>query len=131
MAELAGATCPQHQGVLAVDLCERCGRFVCGECVSLRADKTWCVDCAGKPAGPSRRATAALVIAVVGFLCGTPLSLVAIVLGLIEQRAIERGDASADGLPRAKWAVRLGVAQVILFVLTLAALLARMRLQTG
>jgi len=120
---LGGATCPRHAGVLAVDLCERCGRFVCGDCVSFRGEKTWCSECALQPAGASTRATGALIVAVAGFFFCVPLSLLAIVLGRLEQLAIERGEAPPDGLGRARWALRLGVIQVVLFTLTVIALI--------
>lgn len=120
---LAGATCPRHAGVLAVDVCERCGRFVCGDCVSFRGEKTWCSECALQPASASRRATAALIVALAGCFFCLPLSLLAIALGRVEQLAIERGEAPREGLGRARWALRLGVLQVVLFTLTLLGLI--------
>ena len=117
----AGATCPRHAGVLAVDVCERCGRFVCGDCEVLRDERTWCSECAAVPYRASTRATLALVFGVGGFLCCGPLSIAAIALGRVEQRAIERREAPEVGLGRARWAVRLGVLQVVLGVLLVTA----------
>jgi hypothetical protein len=100
--------------VAAVDLCGRCGRFVCGDCAVLRGETSLCLECSGKPVGASTRAIAALVVALVGFvLCG-PASIVAIALGRVEQRAIERHEAPKEGLSTATWAVRLGLVQLAL-----------------
>ena len=33
MSAVAGANCGQHPGVAAVEICTRCGTFLCGECV--------------------------------------------------------------------------------------------------
>jgi len=46
-------------------------------------------------------------------VCG-PASIVAIALGRIEQRAIERHEAPREGLSTATWAVRLGLVQLAL-----------------
>ncbi|MER2560917.1 MAG: DUF4190 domain-containing protein [Myxococcaceae bacterium] len=124
MAPPTGATCPRHPAALAVDVCERCGRFVCGECDVLKDEKTWCVECAAVPRLPSARSTLALVLGLAGFLFCGPVSLAAIALGLVEQRSIERRETPVEGLGRARWAVRLGVLQVALVVLLISAFVA-------
>lgn len=118
----SGATCPRHPGVLAVDVCERCGRFVCGDCEVLRDERTWCAECAAVPHEASSRATLALVFGLGGFLWCGPLSIAAIALGRVEERAIERHAAPAAGLVRARWAVRLGVTQLSFGLLLITAL---------
>ena len=120
----AGATCPLHPGVLAVDVCERCGRFVCGDCTVLRDERTLCTECAAVATSPSARATLALVCGGLGFVCGAPLSLAAIALGRIEERAIDRGEAPREGLTRARWGVRLGATQLALFSVLLVSFVA-------
>lgn len=126
----AQATCPRHPAAIAVDACERCGRFVCGECTVLRDERTWCVECAAVPHEPSRRATLALVFGLAGFLCCVPFSLAAIALGRVEERAIDAHEAPAAGRARARWAVRLGVAQVALSALLVLAFVAWRLLRT-
>lgn len=120
----AGATCPLHSSALAVDVCERCGRFVCGDCVVLRDERTLCTECAAAPASASPRATLALVLGLLGFVCCVPLSMAAVAVGRVEERAIDRGDAPREGLRRARWGVRLGIAQLALFSLLIVSFIA-------
>ncbi|MDP3502325.1 MAG: DUF4190 domain-containing protein [Myxococcales bacterium] len=115
----AGASCPLHPGALAVDVCERCGRFVCGDCTVLRDERALCTGCAAAVSSPSSRATLALVCGALGFVCCVPFPLAAIALGRIEERAIDRGEAPREGLTRARWAVRLGAMQLALLSLLL------------
>jgi hypothetical protein len=54
-AQLAGATCGNHSGVAAVEICTRCGTFLCGDCVEYFKDEIpACENClpllAGGPA---------------------------------------------------------------------------------
>lgn len=46
MAPPAGARCARHAQAAAVDVCQRCGTFVCGECVNIRSEDVFCPDCA-------------------------------------------------------------------------------------
>lgn len=42
-----GAVCAKHAGVAAVETCERCGSFLCAECVQyLQDEKPVCAACA-------------------------------------------------------------------------------------
>ncbi|MBL8941343.1 MAG: DUF4190 domain-containing protein [Archangium sp.] len=125
-----GATCPRHPSALAVDMCERCGRFVCGDCAVLKGEKTWCAECAAVPHTASARATLALVLGLSGFLFCGPLSIAAIAVGLVEQRAIERRETPVEGLTRARWAVRLGVLQIALVMLLVVSFVAWRLLRT-
>jgi hypothetical protein len=44
---LTGAHCGKHPEVAAVELCTRCGTFLCGDCVEYVRDETAaCSDCA-------------------------------------------------------------------------------------
>ena len=40
------ARCARHAEVPAVDVCQRCGSFVCGECVNIRKEDVYCAACA-------------------------------------------------------------------------------------
>jgi hypothetical protein len=40
-----GARCAKHPAVAAVDTCQRCGAFVCGECTNIRDEDVYCADC--------------------------------------------------------------------------------------
>lgn len=50
--------CASHPSVIAVDTCQRCGRFVCGDCVTLERDETYCAECAPK----AKQRTKAVVV---------------------------------------------------------------------
>lgn len=39
---VAGAHCGAHPAVAAVEICTRCGTFLCGDCVEYAADETPC-----------------------------------------------------------------------------------------
>ncbi|MBL8922530.1 MAG: hypothetical protein JNJ54_27005 [Myxococcaceae bacterium] len=125
------ATCGRHAGVLAVDVCERCGRFVCGDCAVLRDERTWCTECAAVPHEASARATVSLLLGLGGFLCCGPLSIAAIAVGRVEERAISRHAAPAAGLRRARWGVRLGLIQLSVAGLSLAAVVLWRLLRAG
>lgn len=125
-----GATCPRHPSALAVDVCERCGRFVCGDCAVLKDEKTSCSECAAVPHTASARATLALALGLAGFFFCGPVSVAAIALGLVEQRSIERRETPVEGLGRARWAVRLGALQIALVVLVVLTFVAWRLLRT-
>ena len=98
-------------------MCQRCGMFVCGECVQIRAEDVFCFDCARILDRPApRRALVAfglaaappLLIVVLtfavgrlgalgGFALGVPLCAVAVALLLEERSARRRADAPAKG----------------------------------
>ncbi len=41
----AGARCAQHPETAAVDVCQRCGAFVCAECTEIRDEDVYCTKC--------------------------------------------------------------------------------------
>ena len=46
MSVAAGAMCAKHAGTPAVDICVRCGSFVCAECEELSVtDEVFCATC--------------------------------------------------------------------------------------
>jgi len=58
----AGARCSTHPTVAAVDVCQRCGRFVCGDCANVRNEDLYCSECTprvdAKPPSTARWALA-------------------------------------------------------------------------
>jgi hypothetical protein len=61
------ARCARHPEAGAVDTCQRCGAFVCGECTQIRDEDVFCPGCLpflDRP--PSRRPMHALRCAVAG-----------------------------------------------------------------
>ena len=110
------ARCSRHPAAPAVDVCQRCGAFVCGECVNIRAEDIYCPACVpflDRPASP--RSARALISALVGpvvlltsgfgptpaRLLGAPLfllaSAIALALLLQERAARHRKQAPAKG----------------------------------
>jgi hypothetical protein len=118
MAPPTGARCAKHADVAAVDVCQRCGTFVCGECVQIRSEDEFCSDCAkllDRP--PSRRPRVAFLCAilpcplfvalvstvpVVGLLLGLAVAVLLFAIGLTvilqERSARARGESSSKGV---------------------------------
>lgn len=99
----AGATCPQHPALAAVDVCSRCGRFVCNGCALNFGDpgqeKTVCTECAPRLASLFSGSWVAVASAIVGFVslgCGL-LGPVAIVLGVVDLVRAARADGPRGG----------------------------------
>ena len=134
------ARCGRHPEVPAVDVCQRCGAFLCGECVELLGEDVLCTACfrrVGGDAPPSRRAKASVVLSGVGLVLGLGLGLgavlglpglIGLVIGLIglvigrgELRRIDAGQSPAVGRRLARVGVVLGWVNFGLF--SLAALL--------
>src|SRR5689334_25282416 len=45
--QVAGAPCPRHPETPAVDICSRCGSFVCAKCRHVTSDwLIYCLSCA-------------------------------------------------------------------------------------
>lgn len=117
MAPPAGARCARHASTAAVDLCQRCGTFVCGECVHIRSEDVYCVDCAAildRPAPKRPRVAFALAFAPaplalaltfvaggIGTLIGVglllPLTVSALALMLQVRSARARGESALKG----------------------------------
>jgi hypothetical protein len=45
MSPAAGARCAKHPETAAVDVCQRCGAFACGDCLQIRSEDAFCADC--------------------------------------------------------------------------------------
>jgi hypothetical protein len=121
-------SCPTHPAASAVAICSRCGRFVCGDCLELTGETPLCLECHERASGAvaSRRATASMVLALMGLCCGFAPGVVGLVLARRELQAIERGEAPLAGLSRARAGFILGgLDAVLLLFAILAALFVR------
>ena len=115
---LAGAHCGAHPAIAAVEICSRCGTFLCGECVEYFREVTpACSNCMplliGGPA--SARARVSPVLSTLGFSAllggflvrgrpglgvwalGFVLGFAGIAFGVQELRLIRAGQAGAHG----------------------------------
>jgi hypothetical protein len=110
LASPAELRCAQHPGARAVDACARCGTYVCLDC---------CHGChakASRKAAQSRRATLALVCGLLSIHGCLPLGAVAVLVGVAEVRAIERGQAPLAGRNLAIGGIALGALGTALFL---------------
>ncbi|MDX2012180.1 MAG: hypothetical protein SFW67_18440 [Myxococcaceae bacterium] len=113
MPVATGAMCPVHVSVQAVEVCERCGRFMCGDCLQFALDgAALCTSCFAKPHGRSSRSGLALGLVLAGFSGCVPLTPIGVALAWMELRAIERGESAGDSKSGAQWALGLGLAQL-------------------
>jgi hypothetical protein len=114
----SGATCGAHAGVVAVDLCPRCGRFLCGECVELVGEQAFCAPCASvvtaQPSRPARWSVGLSLAGLVGMGLGLftqgraglllwALAIPTGVLGFAMALGALRGEPSSATARRAKW----------------------------
>jgi hypothetical protein len=137
---LGGARCGTHPEIAAVDVCKRCGKFLCGECLELLGEDAYCASCAtrgGAVASALAKATVwaaggawlscavpvllarafTFTFAVFSLLLPTSAALAAVSMGLVELRRIRRGDASERGR---RWVITgfaLAIALLSLMVL--------------
>lgn len=120
---LSSARCSRHVEAPAVDVCQRCGTFVCGDCLELREGEPFCPDCfmRAKTGGASGRAIAALVLGIIGLNCAFLPGVVGLVLSQQELAAIERGEAPQTGRSLARGARVLGWINVGLLALAACA----------
>jgi hypothetical protein len=131
MPVATGARCATHPDVAAVEICQRCGAFVCGTCLELQGAEVLCANCFARQGGKkaSGRAVASLVLGIVGLNCGFVWGVVGLVLAYQELGAIARGEAPAVGRNLAKGGQILGWINVVILALAsaggLLALLAR------
>jgi hypothetical protein len=69
-----GALCAAHPELTAVDLCARCGSFLCSECVDFAGDQTYCAAClkvvTNRASRPARLSVVVSVLGVLGMLAG-------------------------------------------------------------
>lgn len=114
--------CALHPEVPAVEICERCGAFACGNCVEFTQgvpSQTLCSTCHSRyfSQKASQRAVAGLVLGLVGISMCWVLGIVAWILGQQELEAIDRCEAPEQGRNLATGAKWLGLIQLGLMVL--------------
>ena len=84
------AHCARHPQSPAVDTCQRCGAFVCGECTHIRDEDVYCPACvpfldrppSARPGHALRCAIAAPLLFVAGAFFGRQLGTLSVVLTL-------------------------------------------------
>lgn len=144
---LQGATCGNHAGVPAVEICSRCGTFLCGECVEYFQEVTpACANCLphlkGQPASVRAKLSPVLTaVALVGWLGGFlapgrpglvvwglsfPIGFAGFAFAVQELRLIRAGQAGARG----RWWARVGLGLGVLFALLFGMLVASFLLFT-
>lgn len=128
MSPASHTRCGVHPETPAVDVCTRCGTFVCFTCVDGLAGNVYCAPCVRKLTAPPPRERApartyvALGLAVVGFVL-VPLAVVAIGMGLLERWRIRRGRAPVAGERNARAATTVGVIALLCFPVILPMLI--------
>lgn len=126
---LVGATCGKHASVPAVEICSRCGTFLCGDCVEyFREDTPACEACLplllGTPASLRARlspilSTLGLAGLLSGFLVhgrrglvlwaiGFVVGFAGLAFGVQELRLIREGQAGTRGRRWAQWGLGVG-----------------------
>jgi hypothetical protein len=128
-ALVSGATCGTHAGTMAVDVCTRCGRFLCGECVELVAEQPYCASCVTVltqvASRPARWSVGVSLAGVVGMLVGLitqgrpglliwAVSIPTGVLGFAMALQALRGEPSAATARRAKWGRAIATVHLLL-----------------
>ena len=134
----SGARCGAHAEVAAVDVCQRCGRFLCGDCVELLDEEVYCAECAARvnlpPSLLAKAAPAAAGFAWLAFAAATlglrgplsffvlvvvpaPTARAALAMALVEWRRIKASASPARGR---RWLVATFVAAGPLLLLLLA-----------
>ncbi|MFT3706271.1 MAG: hypothetical protein QM817_01265 [Archangium sp.] len=137
---VSGAFCGNHPTMAAVEICTRCGKFVCGDCVEyFREETPACANCIphlmGTPA--SLRARISPILSTIGlggllagflirgragllvWLAGFLIGFAGLAFGVQELRLIRAGQAGTRGR---RWA-QLGLGVGALFALGFGILL--------
>jgi hypothetical protein len=114
-ALVPGARCVKHPARAATGTCARCGDYLCGLCGRRVADRLHCVECATRVTREhSARASAALVLGLIG-ACGVfVVAPAALLLAVLELQAIAGGAAPIGGRGLARAGVVLGAAGVLM-----------------
>lgn len=147
MSSLQGANCGNHKGVPAVEICSRCGTFLCGECVEYFHETTpACANCLplikGQPASLRAKLSPLLgLVALLGWLGGFfqpgraglavwgvsfPIGFAGLALAVQELRLIRLAQTGARG----KWWARVGLGLSVLFAVLFGGLIASFLLFT-
>jgi hypothetical protein len=121
--------CGVHPKERAVDVCARCGTFLCFGCVLSLMGTVYCAPCVDKLNAPPppepvpSRVYGYLWLSILGFIL-PPFALLALVLGTVERRWIHKGTAPAAGDRLARLAVSLGLFGVLVSLVTLPFMIA-------
>ncbi|MBL8951268.1 MAG: hypothetical protein JNK82_10855 [Myxococcaceae bacterium] len=121
MSVAPGARCGSHAEVAAVDVCQRCGRFLCGDCIELVREEVYCSSCAPRLNLPAAMlAKASLIVTFSGYAAaalfalklgtGTlyflllvvvpgPVAAAGFTLAVVEWRRIKQGTSAWRGRP--------------------------------
>jgi hypothetical protein len=124
----AETLCGVHPKERAVDVCERCGTFLCFGCVQSLTGTVYCGPCVERLTAPPPlepapgRVYVYLALALLGCLF-FPFALAAILLGYIERRRILSGHAPRAGERYARLAGTLAIAAVLVNMLVLPMIL--------
>lgn len=121
---MALGACAVHPDRPAVETCERCGAFACGECVQItdtHPQQTLCAPCHSRyfGANASSRSVTALVLALISINMCWPLGVAGWILGEQELAAIDRGEAPMKGRNLAVGAKWIGIFTTVLTVLAI------------
>ncbi len=109
------ARCAVHPEVAAVEICSRCGGFVCSECLELEEQSVLCPSClnrSGSRGAASGRAIASLILGILGLNCGFLPGIIGLVLAVQELAAIEQGSAPPGGRNLARGGKILGYVNI-------------------
>jgi hypothetical protein len=116
--------CAVHPDSPSVEICSRCGAFVCASCLEFDESERqapYCAGCYRKEVAPgaSGRAVAALVVGIMCLSLCPPGGLVAWLLAEQELSAIARGEAPMKGRNLARGARVLGIFELGLTALAI------------
>jgi hypothetical protein len=116
---VAAPLCARHPATLAVEVCQRCGAFICADCVTEKPNGAYCPPCASRFLSNFAGSWLAIFSAGLGFvgLGCAPLGPVALTLGAIDLLRI-----AASGKRPAGWkldlaGVGLGLLGIVIWVL--------------
>ena len=122
----AGARCAVHGDAPAVDICRRCGAFLCAAC---RGDEVLCGNCLahhGRKPVASTQAWASLYLGLAGLACGFLPGVVGLVLAHRELARIARGESSPGGRALANAGRMLGWLNAALLLVVGAVLISHL-----
>lgn len=114
------ARCGLHVGSIAVDVCERCGVFLCRECTLSLELQTVCGSCLIRSAlhpEVSVRARASFFLGLAGLVLGFLPGVVGLVLAYQELERIQWGESPPGGRAWANAGRLLGWLDVALLAL--------------
>ena len=118
-APAAAPLCARHPEKPAVEVCQRCGAFICADCVTIKPNGAYCPPCASRFLSNFAGSWLAIFSAGLGFIglgCA-PLGPVAVTLGTIDLLRI-----AAKGTRSAGWkldlaGIGLGLLGIVIWML--------------